>query len=130
MKNKSTVKLSTIGFITSLALFVAAPSYAQQDDTMVVIDDEMSVDEVTNVIELPQEAAAEASENAAQGLDTANAAREGGREFGAQQAERARERGQEARDNAGQDARERAREARDNQGGRDVGGRPSGVGRP
>ncbi|MDQ2076909.1 hypothetical protein [Marinimicrobium sp. ABcell2] len=130
MKNKTT--MTTLGFLASVALFAAAPLHAQED-TMIVIDDDTTVEEVTNVIELPTEAAVQAAENAARGLDTANAARDGGREFGASQAENARERGKEARDNAGQNARERGRDARDNKGGQDGGGRPNvggGVGRP
>ncbi|MDQ2076906.1 hypothetical protein [Marinimicrobium sp. ABcell2] len=130
MKNKTT--MTALGFLASVALFTAAPLHAQED-TLIVIDDETTVEEVTKVLELPVEAAAEATENAARGLDTANAAREGGREFGAKQAEDARERGNEARDNAGQSARERAQDARDTRGGQDGGGRPDvggSVGRP
>jgi len=131
MKIKQSFSMTTLGLIASITLFAAAPLHAQEEDTMVVIDDDTTVDEVANVIELPSEAAAEAVENAARGLDTANAAREGGREFGEAQAENARERGREARDSAGQDARDRARDARDNQGGaRDGGDRPGAGDRP
>lgn len=104
---------SSVAMILTLGLLGASPLYAQDEDTMIVIDDETTIDEVTNVLELPEDASAEAVENSAFGVDTANRAREDGRAFGEQQAAEARSRGQEARETAGESARDNARDAAD-----------------
>lgn len=124
----------------TFGLFTASSLYAQVEDTMVVIDQDTSVAEVANNIELPERpqnsplalpdgASDEGRENSAFGLETANQARasgrefgqqqaeearnrarEDGREFGQQQAEEARVRGQDARISAGESARDNALE--------------------
>lgn len=97
------------------------------DEDVAVSDDEESVEHA--VIELPAEASEQARESAAFGLDTANAAREGGRAFGQERADEARERVAERREEARQQAgQERAAEARERASER--GGPEQGQGRP
>lgn len=93
--------LLTFGFFTSQAAF------ADQHDSMTTVDETSQPENLA----LPETASPEAQENARQGLDTANEARERGREFGQERAEEARSRGQEARER-GEEARQRGQEAR------------------
>lgn len=119
MKKSNSKNIAILALIGAMGLFTVAPIYA---DTMVVIDEDTSVDDVANVLELPENVSPEAATNSTRGLDTANAAREGGREFGEQQAASARSRGQDARENAGAGARDNAGSARDAGGNRGAGG--------
>lgn len=87
----------------SLLLFLlAGPAWAQDDDmTMEVVEDaDADENEYVEEIVLPAEAADEAHENAAFGIETANEARkragEDGRAFGQETASEARELGRDA----------------------------------
>lgn len=110
MKSLNGKKMTTFGIIAALSLLTAAPLFA---DTMVVIDDETSADEVTGILELPEGASTEGVAHSTSGLEVANAAREGGREFGEQQAADARSRGQDARESAGAGTRDSVGSASD-----------------
>jgi hypothetical protein len=88
------------------------PAHAQDDDAIETLDVTMQLlpegatlpDAVTRVIELPPAARANAIENAARGLDTANAARSAenpGRDNAAEARERGRDHAQEVRENVG-----------------------------
>ncbi|WP_404415196.1 hypothetical protein [Marinospirillum sp.] len=102
--------LTTLAFVLTFGLFSSAGVLAQEDnDSMNVVDETSEPDD----IELPEDAAPEAQENAQQDLDTANEAREKGREFGQERAQEARSRAEEARQR-GQEARNRG-EQRHNQ---------------
>lgn len=102
-----------VGVTLALALTVAAlPAHAQDDDTIETLDVTMQLlpegatlpDPLTSVIELPPAARDTAAENAARGLERANAARAAenpGRETAAEARERSRENAQEARENVG-----------------------------
>lgn len=101
-----------------LACLATAPVFAQSsaegddDDfevTMMVLEEGDEPFEILELIELPDAASATAVERSAQGLDTANAAREGRREFGQSVAEEARQRAGEA-GNAAEQARDNARD--------------------
>lgn len=76
---------------------VTAPIYAEEDTSdgeatiEVVGEVEAQPEGLTDAITLPEEAAAEARQSAAFGLETANRAREKGEESGQEQAEEARE---------------------------------------
>lgn len=121
------MKMKT-GMALLLALGLAGPLHvlAQDEDTMVVIDDDAVVEDVVHDIELPETASPTAVERSAFGLETANQARELGREFGQRRAEEARERGQDAREGARESALEEARE----RGRGAAGGPPSGLPTP
>jgi hypothetical protein len=77
--------------------FVAAPLAQAQDDDLAGMEmDVMDADETPNeastrILALPEEASDEARAASQFGLDTANAARQGGAEFGQGIAEAARE---------------------------------------
>lgn len=73
---------------------VATPVVAQEDEEAldVVTDQEATPDEGTGELALPEDASEEGKENSAEGLDTANEAREKRREFGEERARDARER--------------------------------------
>lgn len=62
------------------------------DVTMTVLESEAEAERVISEIQLPQQASPVARERAAAGLETANEARERGREFGQERAEQARDR--------------------------------------
>ncbi|HEY3486765.1 MAG TPA: hypothetical protein VGL10_01755 [Gammaproteobacteria bacterium] len=62
------------------------------DITMSVLESEDDAEQRTFEIQLPDKAALSQEEGSAPGLDTANQARDHGREFGQEQAERARNR--------------------------------------
>jgi hypothetical protein len=110
--------------------FIALPVSAQEgaadsdalDLTMVLMPENATLpDAVTRVIELPAAAAEAARENAARGLDEANAARE--REAGLENAAEASEQGRET---AQQNREDRGRGASEGRGGGppDSGGPP------
>lgn len=98
------MKLFNVLVCTLPLSFFAVPVYAQDSTSEgeatieVVGDAEAQPEDISNAISLPEEAAAEARQNAAFGLETANNAREKGEESGEEQAEEAREQG---RNNAG-----------------------------
>jgi len=95
--------------IAALATY-GGPLLAQQGDdldiTMTVVDEDAEPDTAVEPIVLPDSAALQAVESSAQGLATANEARERGREFGQDTAEAARERGTEARESAAERVRD------------------------
>lgn len=96
-----------------------APAFAQQASTppttvtMQVLEEGEDTDELFERIELPEDASDQARESAQRGLDTANAARAGGRDFGQAVAEEARQRG-------GAEAADEARDAARDQLGDDI----------
>lgn len=81
--------------LTLIFSLFAWPAMAQEDDldvTLSVVEDEGEAEEqLVNDIELPADADEQAQENAAFGLDTANQARQQGREFGEERAEQGQE---------------------------------------
>jgi hypothetical protein len=87
--------LFRLAMMVLLSLGFSAPALAQDDEVTidVVTDQDSLPDEVTSEIELPTQASEAAQGNAGPGLDTANEAREKGREFGMERAAEARERG-------------------------------------
>lgn len=113
-----TTKLS-IATLLALGLIGATPAFAQGDegppeDAITVVDENATPDEIMNRIELPEGRPDQAAEASAYGLETANAAREQGRDFGQERAEQAREQAQEFGESQAAEARERATEgARD-----------------
>lgn len=90
------------GLISPLVL--VAPVNADDDVTMMVIEEGESADSVLAPIELPEAAAEEGVTNSADGLVTAAEAREKGREFGEERAAEGRERGEQAREAAAENA--------------------------
>lgn len=79
--------LLVAGLVASPALYAAdAPG---KQDTITVVAENAKPDDVVSTIALPESAAAKAVEQSKKGLDTANAARELGREFGQNTAEQA-----------------------------------------
>lgn len=94
------------------ALSLSFAATAQEDDLELdVVEEGETEDEMVNRLELPESASDEGRESSALGLDTANEARERGREFGQERAEEARERAQASQD-AAREGRESARERR------------------
>ncbi len=79
-----------------MAALISLGAHAQDnngdpdEDTIVVLEEDALPDRVFVELRLPDTASDVARERAAQGLDTANQARELGREFGQQRAEQAR----------------------------------------
>lgn len=87
-----------------IPLVFAAPLAADDDVTMMVVEEGETADRVLAPIELPEAAAEEGVTNSAEGLATANEAREKGREFGEARAAEGRERGEQAREAAAENA--------------------------
>lgn len=93
------MKLLKVIFCTFPFTLVAAPIYAddsasEDEVTIEVVGEaEAQPEGLTDTISLPEEAAEQAHESAAFGLETANRAREKGEDFGREQAEEARENG-------------------------------------
>jgi hypothetical protein len=89
-------KPSILNGLILAGVFAVCPAVLAQDNTgdnMDVVESEDAGEEaVGSKITLPESAAPEAHENAAYGLETANEAREGRREFGEDRAAGARER--------------------------------------
>lgn len=85
-----------------------------EGDTMMVIDEGTSPEDIVSVIELPDSAADAARGHAAEGMATANAARAGGRSFGHERADSARDSAGRIADDARANASEVADEARQN----------------
>lgn len=89
---------NVLAFALPLSL-VGAPIYADEETSEgeatieVVGNIEAQPEGLTDAISLPDEAAAEARQNAALGMETANRARDKGEESGQAQAEEARENG-------------------------------------
>ncbi|MDZ7803330.1 hypothetical protein [Thiohalophilus sp.] len=99
-----TLKLSLLTLMAALLLPLGAQ--AQEDDlevTLEAVPADSSADAAVNDIVLPQDADAEAHENAAFGIDTANKARrlreEMGEDFGQDVSGAARERAEERTQN-------------------------------
>lgn len=84
------------------------------DVTMDLIEEDEAPDSAMEPIELPGTASEQGVESSADGLATANEARERGREFGQDTAEEARQRGEDAREEASDDAEEALSRARQN----------------
>jgi hypothetical protein len=80
---------------------------------MMVVEEGAMPEDIVGEIELPAGAAQEAHENAAKGLETANAAREGGRAFGQARAEEARAEAAATGDDAQESAESTAEAARE-----------------
>jgi hypothetical protein len=100
-----TIKLkSSLCLVAALAwgpaLYAAEPAPA---DTITVVEEDATPEDVVSTITLPIEAAAKAVEAAKKGLDTANAAREMG---GNSTAAEARARGRELGESAAEEARQ------------------------
>lgn len=91
MKIINTAWLILLGAAFSLGL-QAQPSAgdAPDEDTIMVLEEGAQPDQEFEVIALPERAADSGRDNAAQGLETANQARQEGRELGRQIAEEAR----------------------------------------
>ncbi len=103
-----------IASMLALGLLGSVHAFAQDDDTMMVIDEGATPEDIVNVLQLPEMASEIAVDASARGLGTAREAREDGRAFGREQAEAARERVQDVRESARESARDRAQErARD-----------------
>ena len=99
-----------------LAVFaLSSPAYADDDDTMMVVEEGATPDDIVKVIDLPSFAAPSAQGNAAFGQETANQAKTLGKEFGQQMAEEAKSKhiSEQVRDDILQNVR---REARSNNG--------------
>lgn len=98
-----------------LAVFaLSSPAHANDDDTMTVVEEGATPDDIVKVIELPSFAAPSAQGNAAFGQQTANQAKTG-KQFGQQMADEAKSNNisEQVRDDILQNAR---REARSNNG--------------
>lgn len=98
------------------AAFLVVTAYAEdapEDVTMMVVEEGAMPEDIVGEIELPAGAAQEAHENAAKGLETANAAREGGRAFGQARAEEARAEAAATGDDAQESAESTAEAARE-----------------
>jgi hypothetical protein len=93
-------------FVLALGLMLGGTAYADDDLSMDAVDLDETPEEVLNAIALPEDASETGVASSEFGIDTANQARELGREFGERMAEEAREGnvGQQIRDDIG-DAR-------------------------
>jgi hypothetical protein len=83
---------------------IASADEHDADDDLVleVVDDpDAGEEDYVEEIRLPEQASDQARESAAGGIETANEARERGRDFGQERAEQARELGREVRDGRG-----------------------------
>jgi hypothetical protein len=80
-----------VALVLVLGLMLGSVAHADDDLTMDAVGLDEQPEALLNTIALPEEASEEAVENAAFGLDTANQARELGREFGERMAEDARD---------------------------------------
>lgn len=78
--------------ILLLASWAIPAAYADEgdEDTIVVIEEDGTPEDVVNVISLPERASDMARQRAASGQETANAAKEFGRDFGQAKAEESR----------------------------------------
>jgi len=98
--------------VATVAAFSIPLAYAEEEDLdgleMDVMEEDEAPDEASARIALPEDASQEGVDNSSQGIETANEAREGRREFGQDTAE-------QARDSRGERGREAAEGARDRQ---------------
>lgn len=94
------------------------------DTTMDVAEEGEAPDNATEPLALPEDASEQGVESSAEGLETANEAREKGREFGEATAEEAREQGRETGRSAAEDAREGGRAAAEDARERGAGAAP------
>jgi hypothetical protein len=109
-------KTKWLSLVLASAL-LAGNAYAEDeqpadDVTMEVLDDEAAPEDIISLIQLPDDASDTARENAAKGLETANAARADGRAFGQSMAELRGEHGREIGESAREAAADIANEAR------------------
>lgn len=106
--------LLTAGLIMSPAVYADD----ETEDTMTVVEEGQTPEDVVHTLALPEDASDQARESAAFGLDTANRAREDGRAFGQEMAERARggDVGEQIRETVG-DARSDQRDRRPDEPG-------------
>lgn len=91
-----------------LAVFaISPPAYADDEDTMMVVEEGATPDDIINVIELPDFASSQANAS----FETANQAKALGKEFGQQMAEQAKNNNisEQIRDDIQQNARREAR---------------------
>lgn len=95
MKTMQTPSFTAAALIIFAAVLLLATSFAHAgaapEVTMSVLESEADVERVISEIQLPARASAVARERSAHGLETANEARERGREFGQERAEQARD---------------------------------------
>jgi hypothetical protein len=95
MKRLQTPSNTGATMIVVAAALLLATSLVYADEapevTMSVLESEDDAERVISEIQLPPTASPVAQERAAQGLETANEARERGREFGQERAEQARD---------------------------------------
>ena len=103
---KSHFHIRVLVILLSLA---TSPVYADEDDTMVVVDEGATPEDIVKVITLPLFVPVSAQENAAPGQETANQAKNLGSELGQQTADEAKSNresiSEEVRQGAGRDAR-------------------------
>ena len=111
--------LLALGLIVSPAV-LAAEADDGREDTMIMVQEGGTPDDVVNIIALPTFTSETAVEKAAKGQEKANSARDLGREFGQQMAEDAKSNnmGEQIRENLGQNARRDAQEENDRGRGR------------
>ena len=109
-------------FLLLAAFALSTPAFADDDDTMMVVEEGARPDDIVKIIELPEFASPMAGKNASPGQETANEAKALGKAFGQQMAEQAKSNNpsETVRNDIQQNAR---REARDNNG---RGNRPDG----
>jgi len=120
--------LYTLLWIT-VSWLAASVAYAEGDgareDTLVVVEEGASPDDIMNVIDLPFSAAPQAGDHSPAGRSNAHDAKSYGKEFGQQMADEAKSKnvGQSIRDEMQQSRRQDARDRSD-------GRRPENPGRP
>jgi len=122
----------TMSTLLTLSLFGIAPVFAQDEDTIDVVDENATPDDIMHRIELPEMAAEIAVEASAFGRETASEAREQGQSFGQERAQQAQEQGREMGESIAAEAQERGREMGESMANeaRESGGRPDGAGPP
>ena len=94
-----------------LAVFALNPAaHADDDDTMMVVEEGATPEDIVKVIALPEFASPNTQTNAALGHGTANQAKALGKEFGQQMAEEAKNKNisEQVRDDLQQNARREA----------------------
>ncbi len=106
MNQEETMNIQSklMAFIVLGIIFSPHVLASDEEVTMTVVEE--TQDEIVSTIALPEGAAEQARESAAAGIETANRAREDGREFGAQQSAAARESGREMGERMAQEARD------------------------
>ena len=103
-----------IAALTSIGGIAMAQETDELDLTMDLLEEGETPEDIVEPIALPEDASPQGVESSADGLATANEARERGREFGQDTAAEARQRGEDARDDASDNAEEALSRARQN----------------